>query len=102
MTTQQTANYVDQIERSSSPNLTGSNDRRVLRMPLRETITREHPEMGQMALHRTHQRTITLHVVFITGKRQTGFFKAVYTKNGSQQVCSCGSTENVCLILFSC
>ena len=46
-------------------------------------------------LHRTHQRTITSHVVLITRKEQTGFPKAEYTRNGSQQVRFSGSTVNV-------
>jgi hypothetical protein len=39
------ANDVDLIKRSSSPNLT-SVDRRVLRVPFRETNTREHSQMA--------------------------------------------------------
>jgi hypothetical protein len=42
---QRTANDVDQIKRSSPPNLTGD-DRRVLRIPFRKTIAREHPQMA--------------------------------------------------------
>jgi hypothetical protein len=45
--------------------------------------------------HRTHQKTITLHVVLITRRQQTGFSKAKYTRNGSQQIHFSGSTENV-------
>ena len=45
MAMQRTANDVDQIKRSSFPNLPGVG-RRVLRNPFRETIAREHPQMA--------------------------------------------------------
>ena len=45
MAMQRTANGVDEIKRSSFPNLTGV-DRRVLRISFREIIAREHPQMA--------------------------------------------------------
>ena len=45
--------------------------------------------------HRTHQRTITLHVLLITRKLQTGSSKVEYIRNGCQRVHFSGSMENV-------
>jgi hypothetical protein len=96
MAMQRTANDVDQIKRSSSPNLTGV-DRRALRILQGNNCERA---FTNGSLHQTHQRTKTSHVVLITRKQQSGFSKAEYTKNGSQQVRFSGSTENVRSVPF--
>src|SRR6266403_6169682 len=51
--------------------------------------------------HLTPRRTITLHVVLITRKRQDGCLKVASFRSGNQQVPFFGSTENVCPVLFS-
>jgi len=97
MAMQRTANDVDQIKRSSSPNLTGI-DRTILRIPFRGDNYERASTNG--SLLQTHRRIITSHVVLITRKQQTGSSKAEYTRNGSQQVRFSGSMENVRPVLF--
>jgi hypothetical protein len=93
----QTANDVDQVKRSSSPNLncTGHGNlrpRTLFQKPnYRRTSTNGSP-------HRIHRLTTTLRAVLITRKWRLGSFKAVFSGNGSQQVRSFGFTGNVCSV----
>ena len=79
---QQTAEHVDQIERSWSHNLVGSGcgGSYILQEPSHGTT------FINGSLHRTHPPITTLHVLLIRREPQTGSFKGVSSPDGSQQI----------------
>ena len=93
---QQTANGVDEVKRTSSPN-------RIIADYEAQPISFQETNSGRAfaigSPRQTHRRTITSHVIPIKRKRRPGFLKAASFKSGSQQDLVFGSMENVCNVL---
>jgi hypothetical protein len=94
---QQSANDIDELKRLLLPNFI-SIDQGALRPILSGNQLRE--GIHRWLSHRTPRRTITLLVILITRKQRPGFFKAAFSRSGSQQDRFFGSTENVCPVHF--
>ena len=89
-----TVDNVDQVKRSSSPNLVSTKESY---KSFQKTNCGRQSTNGSP--HRIRRRTITLRVVLITRKQQPGFLKGASFRSGNPQVHFFGSTENVCPVL---
>jgi hypothetical protein len=87
----QTASDVDQVKRSSSPNLIAAD---YGALHIIQKINRGRTSTDGSP-HRIRQLTITLRVVLITRKQQLGSFKVEFSRNGNHQDRFFGSTGNV-------
>jgi hypothetical protein len=87
----QTANEVDQVKRSSSPNF--------ISLPMDSYTSLQRTNCGRTSTngspHQIRRLIITLPVILITRKQQPGSLRAACSGSGNQQARSFGFTGNV-------